>query len=66
MDDLQRKIDLQSPGDLAYLRENMDKAVKQLLDLRLPPSAAGGKDDGFRSEVEDLMREVGTRESDHC
>lgn len=58
MDDHQRKIELQSLGDLNYLIDNINKAAQQKLDLHLPPSAAQGKDDAFRLQAEELVRQV--------
>lgn len=51
-----RKIDLQSPSDLLYLQTNIRAAAQQKLDLHLPPSAAQGKDDAFRSGVDQLVQ----------
>ena len=59
MEDHQRKIDLQTRGDLTYLVDNINKAAQQKLDLHLPPSAAQGKEDAFRLKVEELVRQVG-------
>ena len=61
MEDHQRKIDLQSPGDLTYLIANINKAAQEKLDLHLPPSAAQGKEDQFRLKVEELVREVSAK-----
>jgi kinetochor protein Mis14/NSL1 len=53
----QRKIDLQSPNDLKYLIENIRTAAQQIIDLHLPPSAAQGEDDAFRSKVDELVQQ---------
>lgn len=51
-----RKIDLQSPADLAYIRGQMSRAARANIDRALPPAAApAGEDDALRRAVERLV-----------
>ena len=52
-----RKIELQSPADLAYLQAVTQRAARQKIDVAFPPSAAptNGEDDGMRRRVEELV-----------
>ncbi|MCJ1461911.1 hypothetical protein MMC07_000510 [Pseudocyphellaria aurata] len=52
-----RKIDLQSPADLIYLRDNIRNAAKQKLDLAIPPQG----EDAFRTKVQDLVQDYITQ-----
>ena len=59
MDPHHRKIDLQSPSDLAFLHNNIKKAAGEKLDQAIPPSAApAGEDDAYRRQVEELVHQV--------
>jgi Kinetochore protein Mis14 like len=58
-----RKVELQSPLDLVYLRENIAAAAKEKLDLHFPPNATAKADwkksrgeGGAELEDEDPMR----------
>lgn len=57
-----RKIDLQSPADLAYLQRNIHAAARQKFDLHFPPSAAQvdsqGGGDSLRGGVEEIVQTV--------
>jgi len=62
MDPHHRKVDLQSPSDLAYLLTNIRTAAQQKLDLHIPPSAAPqGEEDAFRTKVEELVHQYITQ-----
>ena len=52
-----RKVELQSPTDLAYLIALTQRAARQKIDVAFPPSAAptNGEDDGMRRRVEELV-----------
>ncbi|KAK8211673.1 hypothetical protein BKA81DRAFT_288367, partial [Phyllosticta paracitricarpa] len=53
-----RRVELQSPADLAYLVANVKRAARQKIDLHLPPSAAPeGGEDVLRRRVEELVDE---------
>ncbi|KAL9607032.1 MAG: hypothetical protein Q9167_008016, partial [Letrouitia subvulpina] len=55
-----RKIDLQSPADLAYLHTNIRSAAQQKIDLAIPPTTAdtnSSDDDTFRPRVQQLIHE---------
>ncbi|KAI4165115.1 MAG: hypothetical protein LQ342_001392 [Letrouitia transgressa] len=53
-----RKIDLQSPADLAYLHANIRSAAQQKLDLAIPtPATATADDAAFRARVQQLVHE---------
>jgi kinetochor protein Mis14/NSL1 len=54
-----RKVELQSPTDLAYLIALTQRAARQKIDVAFPPSAAptNGEDDGMRRRVEELVSE---------
>jgi Kinetochore protein Mis14 like len=51
-----RKIELQSPLDLIYLRRNIASAARQKLDLQFPPDAKTAARTGDGEEKEDPMR----------
>ncbi|KAF1816147.1 hypothetical protein P152DRAFT_427959 [Eremomyces bilateralis CBS 781.70] len=57
MDPTFRKIDLQSPADLAYIESNVRRAASQKIDHALPPSAAPEGEDELRKKVEGLIDE---------
>ncbi|KAL8784457.1 MAG: hypothetical protein Q9213_003980, partial [Squamulea squamosa] len=58
MDPHHRKIDLQSPADLAYLHTNIKSSAQQKLDLAIPPSAnPTNEPDTFRPQVQQLIQE---------
>lgn len=51
-----RKIDLQSPADLAYIHSHISHAARDKIDRALPPAAApAGEDDKLRRRVEELV-----------
>ena len=54
-----RRIELQSPADLHYLRSNARRAAKRIIDQSLPPAAApdAGEEDELRRDVEGLVDE---------
>ena len=52
----QRKIELQSPADLLYLRTNIEAAAQRKLDLHLPPH--NDQPDALRPRVEPLIHHV--------
>ena len=49
-----RKIELQSPGDLAYLTSQIRTAARQKLDLHLPAQPSDSADD-LRAQTEELV-----------
>lgn len=55
-----RKIELQSPDDLAYLIANAQTAARRKIDRDLPPDGEGRAEggDGLRRRVEELVEEV--------
>jgi kinetochor protein Mis14/NSL1 len=59
-----RKIELQSPADLAYLYTNTVALSRQKLDLHLPPSANDNNNndpntrDSMKERVKELVDEV--------
>ena len=53
-----RKVDIQSPTDLLYLRSHLSRAALQKLDLHFPPTAAPDGEDILRSRVAELVDEV--------
>lgn len=59
METTHRKIELQSPLDLIYLRNNTTSTAREKLDLHFPPSAApeSASDDVLRSRVEELVQQ---------
>lgn len=58
MDTTHRRIELQSPADLLYLRSNASRAARQKIDLHFPPSAAPELgEDAMRKRVEELVDE---------
>lgn len=54
-----RRIELQSPADLHYLRSNARRAARRIIDQNLPPAAApdGGEEDKLRRDVEAFVEE---------
>lgn len=60
METAHRRIDLQSPADLAHLERAASAAAAAKLDLHLPPSTAGGEDE-LRVAVESLVNEFVAR-----
>ena len=60
--DEHRKIELQSPADLAHIEANIRRAAREKLDLHLPTVEGAGEDE-LRKKVEEMvdafMREVG-------
>ncbi|KAF2102009.1 hypothetical protein NA57DRAFT_73448 [Rhizodiscina lignyota] len=51
-----RKIDLQSPADLAYIHSHMSRSARDKIDRALPPAAApAGEEDKLRRRVEELV-----------
>ncbi|KAL8872315.1 MAG: hypothetical protein Q9174_002039 [Haloplaca sp. 1 TL-2023] len=62
MDAHHRKIDLQSPADLAFLHTNIKSSAQQKLDLAIPPSANPiGEPDTFRPQVQQLVQDYITQ-----
>ncbi|KAI0015826.1 hypothetical protein F4780DRAFT_785883 [Xylariomycetidae sp. FL0641] len=60
----QRKIELQSPEDLAYLLANVRRAGQARLDEAFPPVAqgeTGGPDDELRTRIEELVNDYITQ-----
>ncbi|RMZ72057.1 Kinetochore mis14 [Pyrenophora seminiperda CCB06] len=55
MESEHRKIELQSPSDLAYLTSKIRTAARQKLDLHLPPVSDTSEPDELRRSVEDLV-----------
>lgn len=54
-----RKVELQSPADLAFLIANVQRAARQKIDTHFPPDAAPeGGEDAMRRRVEELVDEV--------
>jgi hypothetical protein len=53
-----RKVDIQSPTDLLYLRAHLSRAALQKLDLHFPPTAAPDGEDVLRGRVGELVDEV--------
>lgn len=59
MDTAHRRIELQAPADLTYLKNNATKAARAKLDLHFPPSAAPESgDDAMKKRVEELVDQV--------
>lgn len=54
-----RKVELQSPADMAYLVAQTQRAARSKIDVAFPPSAAptNGEDDGMRRRVEELVQQ---------
>jgi hypothetical protein len=51
-----RKIDLQSPADLAHIHTQLSRAARDKIDRALPPAAAPeGAEDLLRRRVEELV-----------
>ncbi|KAF1939615.1 hypothetical protein EJ02DRAFT_408286 [Clathrospora elynae] len=55
MDNAHRKLELQSPADLAYLTSQIRTAARQKLDLHLPPVSDTTEPDELRCSVETLV-----------
>jgi hypothetical protein len=55
--DSARKIELQSPEDLAYLVENVRRAATARIDEAFPP-VDDNTEDELRSRIEELVNEV--------
>ncbi|KAF2197524.1 hypothetical protein GQ43DRAFT_466345 [Delitschia confertaspora ATCC 74209] len=55
--DEHRKIELQSPGDLSHIENNIRRTARQKLDLHLPPveGAKAGEEDELRRKVEERV-----------
>jgi hypothetical protein len=54
-----RKIELQSPEDLAYLLGNVRRAAEDRLNEAFPPvEGAAGEEDELRTQIEKLVMEV--------
>ena len=59
MDTTHRKIELQSPADLNFLKANATRAAREKIDLHFPPSAAPTTgDDAMKKRVEELVDQV--------
>ncbi|KAI4116172.1 MAG: hypothetical protein LQ338_007756 [Usnochroma carphineum] len=64
MDPHHRKIDLQAPADLLYLRANILLSAQEKFDLAIPPSAATTTENGpdtFRPQVQQLVQDYITQ-----
>lgn len=55
---VQRKIELQSPDDLAYLITNVRNAAIEHVDEAFPPVEGDGGEDELRNQIESLVNEV--------
>lgn len=55
MDSQHRKIELQSPADLAYLTAQLRTAARKKLDLHLPSTGSDNEPDELRTSVEALV-----------
>ncbi len=55
MESEHRKIELQSPGDLTFLTNNIRTAARQKLDLHLPSVSSSSEPDELRRHVEELV-----------
>ncbi|EOA85162.1 hypothetical protein ACJQWK_07167 [Exserohilum turcicum] len=55
MESEHRKIELQSPSDLAFVTSQIRAAARQKLDLHLPPVSDASEPDELRRNVEDLV-----------
>lgn len=55
---VQRKIELQSPDDLAYLITNVRNAAIEHLNEAFPPVEGDGGEDELRNQIELLVNEV--------
>ncbi|KAH7081827.1 hypothetical protein BKA63DRAFT_504719 [Paraphoma chrysanthemicola] len=55
MESEHRKIELQSPGDLAFLTSQLRTAARRKLDLHLPPVSDTSEPDELRKNVEELV-----------
>lgn len=54
---VQRKIELQSPDDLAYLITNVRNAAIEHLNEAFPPVEGDGGEDELRNQIESLVNE---------
>jgi len=52
-----RKVELQSPADLAYLISNVSRAAREKINLRLSSEPTIDDDDNVRKRVEVLVHE---------
>ncbi|KAJ4303748.1 hypothetical protein N0V90_002649 [Kalmusia sp. IMI 367209] len=55
MDPEHRKIELQSPADLAYLTKQLRSLARQKLDLHLPAQPDASAPDDLRAQVEAMV-----------
>ena len=56
---VQRKIELQAPEDLAYLLANVRRAAADRIDEAFPPvEGAARGEDRLRNQIETLVNEV--------
>jgi kinetochor protein Mis14/NSL1 len=54
-----RKIEMQSPEDLAYLIDNVRRAADESINAAFPPvEGAAGQEDELRTRIEQLVHEV--------
>jgi hypothetical protein len=51
-----RKIELQSPADLAHLQTASQRAARQKINVAFPPAAQEGGEDELRKRVETLVK----------
>lgn len=65
---VQRKIELQSPEDLAYLMNNVRKAATERLNEAFPQVEGEDGEDELRTQIETLVNQVSSLEtlSLHC
>lgn len=55
---VQRRIELQSPEDLAYLITNVRNAATEHLNEAFPPVEGADGEDELRNQIEALVNEV--------
>ena len=55
---VQRKIELQSPEDLAYLIANVRRAAAERLNEAFPHVEGNDGEDELRNQIEELVNEV--------
>ena len=59
MDANHRKIELQSPEDLAYLVDNVRRAAADSINAAFPPvEGADGQEDELRVRIEQMVNDV--------
>jgi len=59
MDANHRKIELQSPEDLAYLVDNVRRAAADSINAAFPPvEGADGQEDELRVRIEEMVNDV--------